>query len=119
MNDGDLDDLLKSVLRDFPNAGYTRMSGLPLARGTRPRQSRIRSAVQGVNPEGRLPRAQEPNALHRQSHQAHGTSALWHFDGNHKPTRQTEREGGVFPHEAHSFLPVRLKEPAFRPTFIR
>ena len=59
MNDGDLDDLLKSVLRDFPNAGYTRMSGLLLARGTRPRQSRIRSAVQGVNLEGCLLRAQE------------------------------------------------------------
>ena len=87
MNDGDLDDLLKSVLRDFHNAGYTRMSGLLLTRGTRPRQSRIRSVVQGVNLEGCLLRAQELNALHRQSHQVYGTSALWHFDGNHKLTR--------------------------------
>ena len=46
MNDNQLDDIVTGILKDFPNAGYKRMTGLSLARGIRLQQSRIRSAMQ-------------------------------------------------------------------------
>ena len=41
MNDNDLDGLVRCILREFPNAGYKRMTGFLLARGIRLQQSRI------------------------------------------------------------------------------
>ena len=87
MNDGDLDSLLRIILREFPNAGYKRMTGLLLGRGIRLQQSRIRSAMQRVNPQGCLLRSLELNILHRRSYQVYGPLALWHLDGNHKLIR--------------------------------
>ena len=46
MNDNQLDDIVTGILKDFPNAGYKRMTGFSLARGIRLQQSRIRSAMQ-------------------------------------------------------------------------
>lgn len=46
MNDNQLDDIVTGILKDFPNTGYKRMTGLSLARGIRLQQSRIRSAMQ-------------------------------------------------------------------------
>lgn len=87
LNDNDLDELVRCILRDFPNAGYKRMTGLLFARGIRLQQSRIRSTMQRVNPEGCLLRSLELNILHRRSYQVYGPLALWHFDGNHKLIR--------------------------------
>ena len=87
MNDSDLDGLVRCILREFPNAGYKRMTGFLLARGIRLQQSRIRSAMQRVNPEGCLLRSLELNVLHRRSYQVYGPLALWHLDGNHKLIR--------------------------------
>lgn len=87
MNDNELDDIVTGILKDFPNAGYKRMTGLLLARGIRLQQSRIRSAMQRVNPEGCLLRSLELNVLHRRKYQVYGPLALWHIDGNHKLIR--------------------------------
>ena len=87
MNYSDLDGLVRCILREFPNAGYKKMTGFLLARGIRLQQSRIRSAMQRVNPEGCLLRSLELNVLHRRSYQVYGPLALWHLDGNHKLIR--------------------------------
>ena len=87
VNDNELDDIVTGILKDFPNAGYKRMTGLLLARGIRLQQSRIRSAMQRVNPEGCLLRSLELNVLHRRKYQVYGPLALWHIDGNHKLIR--------------------------------
>ena len=71
MNDNELDDIVTGILKDFPNAGYKRMTGLLLARGIRVQQSRIRSAMQRVNPEGCLLRSLELNVLHRRKYQVY------------------------------------------------
>ncbi|CAH3045953.1 unnamed protein product [Porites lobata] len=39
MNDNQLDDIVTGILKDFPNAGYKRMTGLWLARGIRLQQN--------------------------------------------------------------------------------
>ena len=87
MNDNELDDIVTRILKDFPNTGYKRMTGLLLARGIRLQQSRIRSAMQRVNPEGYVLRSLELNVLHRRKYQVYGPLALWHIDGNHKLIR--------------------------------
>ena len=87
MNDNELDDIVTGILKNFPNAGYKRMTGLLLARGIRLQQSRIRSAMQRVDPEGCLLRSLELNVLHRRKYQVYGPLALWHIDGNHKLIR--------------------------------
>ena len=87
MNDNELDDIVTGILKDFTNAGYKRMTGLLLARGIRLQQSRMRSAMQRVNPEGCLLRSLELNVLHRRKYQVYGPLALWHIDGNHKLIR--------------------------------
>ena len=71
MNDNELDDIVTGILKDFPDAGYKRMTGLLLARGIRLQQSRIRSAMQRVNPEGCLLRSLELNVLHRRKYQVY------------------------------------------------
>ena len=65
MNDNELDDIVTGKLKDLPNAGYKRMTGLLLERGIQLQKSRIRSAMQRVNPEGCLLRSLELNVLHR------------------------------------------------------
>ena len=87
INDSNLDGVLNGILKDFPNSGYKRMTGLLLARGIRLQQSRIRSAMQRVNPEGCLLRSLELNVLHRRSYQVYGPLTLWYIDGNHKLIR--------------------------------
>ena len=87
MNDNELDDIVIGILKAFPNVGYKRMAGLLFARGIRLQQSRIRSAMQRVNPEGCLLRSLELNVLHRRKYQVYGPLALWHIDGNHKLIR--------------------------------
>ena len=83
----DLDNVIRSIIVDFPNVGYKRMTGFLLTRDLRLQQSRIRSAMQRVNPEGCLLRSLELNTLHRRSYQVYGPLALWHIDGNHKLIR--------------------------------
>ena len=87
INDSDLDGVLNGILKDVPNSGYKRKTGLSLARGIRLQQSRIRSAMQRVNPEGCLLRSLELNVLHRRRYQVYGPLVLWHIDGNHKLIR--------------------------------
>ena len=87
LSDQDLDTVIKSILTDFPQTGYKRMTGFLRARGLIIQQSRIRAAMRRTNPEGTLLRALEIHVIRRRSYQVAGPLALWHIDGNHKLIR--------------------------------
>ena len=87
LSDQDLDTVIKSVLTDFPQTGYKRMTGFLRARGLIIQQSRIRAAMRRTNPEGTLLRALGIHVIRRRSYQVGGPLALWHVDGNLKLIR--------------------------------
>ena len=87
----DLDTVIKSVLTDFPQTGYKRMTGFLRARGLIIQQSRIRAAMRRTKPVGTLLRALGIHVIRRRSYQVAGPLALWHVDGNHKLIR-----GGIW-----------------------
>ena len=88
MSDEQLDTIMLSILAEFPETCYKRMTGFLKARGIVLQQSRIREAMRRVNPEGTLSRALRIQCLNRRSYQvASPLVALWHIDGNHKLIR--------------------------------
>ena len=87
ITDETLDGLVEELMREFPNCGYKRMTGLLLNSGHRIQQSRIRECMRRVNPEGVLLRVLELRTVRRRRYQVSGPLALWHIDGNHKLIR--------------------------------
>ena len=87
MSSEELDAEITSILRNFPNTGYKRMTGFLLSRNVRIQQQRIREAMRRVNPGGTLLRALELNIVQRRKYQVRSPLALWHIDGNHKLVR--------------------------------
>ncbi len=90
--DETLDSIVEGLLREFPNCGYKRMTGLLLNAGHRIQQIRIRECMRRVNPEGVLLRALELRTVRRRRYQVRGPLALWHIDGNHKLIRYIYRK---------------------------
>lgn len=82
-----LDQVVLQFIREFPNCGYRRMTGLLLSRGHRVQQHRIRESMRRVDPRGVLLRAIEIRTIRRRKYQVPGPLALWHIDGNHKLIR--------------------------------
>ena len=87
MSDEHLDTVIRSILADFPETGYKRMTGFLRARGIVLQQNRIREAMRKINPEGTLSRALRLHCINRRSYQVVSPLALWHIDGNHKLIR--------------------------------
>ena len=69
--DSELDSIITSILSDFPNCGYKRMSGFLKARGLCLQQSRIREAMRRVDPEGVLIRSLQLTTISRRSYNVH------------------------------------------------
>ena len=59
LSDQQLDELIRDIQRDFPNAGCKRVTGLLRARDVYMQQARIRQSMRRVDPEGILLRALE------------------------------------------------------------
>ena len=85
--DQQLDELIRDIQRDFPNAGCKRVTGFLRARGVYMQQARIRQSMRRVDPEGILLRALEMNTIRRRQYSVAGPLSLWHIDGNHKLIR--------------------------------
>ena len=83
----DLDGVIESILCNFPETGYKRMTGFLKTRGIIVQQDRIREAMRRVNPEGTMMRALRLHVTHRRSYEVPCPLALWHIDGNHKLIR--------------------------------
>ena len=54
ISDDELDIIVEKSMREFPNCGYRRMTGMLLGMGHRLQQNRIRECMRRVNPEGVL-----------------------------------------------------------------
>ena len=80
-----LDDLVRQIKNHFPNAGYRRVDSQLRCQGIKVSQSRVREAMQRVDPEGVAQRwlALTP----RCSYSVPGPLSLWHIDRNHKLIR--------------------------------
>ena len=87
VSDEHLDTVINSILADFPETGYKRMTGFLRARGIVLQQNRIREAMRRMNPEGTFSRALRLHCINRRSYQVESPLALWHIDGNHKLIR--------------------------------
>ena len=87
LSDQQLDELIRDIQRDFPNAGCKRVTGLLRARNVYMQQARIRQSMRRVDPEGILLRALELNTIRRRQYSVAGPLSLWHIDGNHKLIR--------------------------------
>lgn len=87
LTDDQLDAVILSILQDFPNTGYKRMTGFLRSRGLRVQQLRIRESIRRVDPAGVLLRSLEMRITQRRRYQVPGPLALWHIDGNHKLIR--------------------------------
>ena len=95
LSDQQLDELIRDIQRDFPNAGCKRVTGLLRARGVYMQQARVRQSMRRVDPEGILLRALEMNTIRRRQYSVAGPLSLWHIDGNHKLIRYVWKRGTV------------------------
>lgn len=89
LSDTELDKLVEDILKDFPNCGYRRMSGILESRKVRVQESRVRSSMRNVDPEGVLLRSMQVKLIYRRKYSVAGPLSLWHLDGNHKLIRYT------------------------------
>lgn len=85
LSDQELEDKVRQVLREFPNAGYRRVISQLSVNGLRPAQLRVREAMQRVDPQGVAMRWLRLTP--RRQYNVSGPLALWHIDGNHKLIR--------------------------------
>ena len=85
LSDQELEDKVREVLREFPNAGYSRVISQLSVKGLRPAQLRVREAMQRVDPQGVAVRWLRLTP--RRQYSVSAPLALWHIDGNHKLIR--------------------------------
>ena len=87
LTDTELDDMVKSILQEFPNSGYKSMLGHLLSKGLKVQEYRVREAMRRADREGTIVRALQIRVTHRRSYNVRAPLALWHMDGNHKLRR--------------------------------
>ena len=85
LTDGALDELVREVQAEFPNAGYRRVYSQLKARSVNVTQSRVREAMHRTDPEGVGLRWL--SITPRTVYSVRGPLSLWHIDGNHKLIR--------------------------------
>lgn len=105
--DDQLDDLVRQIKNAFPNAGYPRVDSQLRYQGIKVPQSRVREAMQRVDPEGVAQRwlALTP----RCTYNVPGPLCLWHIDGNHKLIRFDISSIIICIISAHPFSPIPAK----------
>ena len=85
MTDHELDEVLRQVKTEFPNAGYRRVHSQLVSRGIRVSHLRVREAMHRCDPEGTA--MWWLTITPRVKYCVSGPLALWHIDGNHKLIR--------------------------------
>ena len=105
ISDNDLDEQVKSIQNDFPNAGLVMIQGHLQSMGIRVQRARVRQSVAHNDPIRRKVRWHQ--ALSRRSYSVPGPNALWHIDGHHSLIRwRFIIHGGI---DGHSRLIVYLQ----------
>jgi hypothetical protein len=80
-----LDELVRGVQEQFPNAGYRRIYSVLRSRSIRVTQARVRDSLHRTDPEGVAMRWL--SITPRRVYSVRGPLSLWHIDGNHKLIR--------------------------------
>ena len=80
MEDDKLDQVIVSILKDFPISGYKKIINSRTQNTGKQNQGIMRR----VDPEGVLLRALQSRPVLRRPYQVVGPLSLWHIDGNHK-----------------------------------
>ena len=76
MEDNKLDQVIVSILKDFPNSGYKKMKGFLLSRAHRIQENKIRESMRRVDPEGVLLRTLQSRPVLRRAYQVAGPLSL-------------------------------------------
>ena len=76
MEDDKLDQVIVSILKDFPNSGYKKMKGFLLSRAHRIQENKIRESMRRVDPEGVLLRTLQSRPVLRRAYQVAGPLSL-------------------------------------------
>ncbi|KAK6470264.1 hypothetical protein HHUSO_G31228 [Huso huso] len=82
ISNSELDNIIREILRETPNAGGNYVQGGVLARGLRVQRRRIRDRLNALDPVGRALRRR--HTIRRRIYNVRGPNHLWHIDSNHK-----------------------------------
>ena len=85
LSDDELDNKIREILQEFPNAGYRRVISQLFVNGLKPPQMQVRESMRRVDPQGVAVRWLRLTP--RRQYRVSGPLALWHIDGNHKLIR--------------------------------
>ena len=80
-----LDQLVRRLQNEFPNAGYRRIYSVLRSRSIQVTQARVRESMLRTDPEGVAMRWL--SITPRRVYSVRGPLSLWHVDGNHKLIR--------------------------------
>ena len=83
--DDELDRMLTSIQREYPNCGQQLMYGYLLDRGVHVQRDRLRQSVARTDPLRRLVRWQQ--VISRRTYSVRRSNSLWHIDGHHSLIR--------------------------------
>ena len=83
--DDELDRMVTSIQREYPNCGQQLMYGYLLDRGVHVQRDRLRQSVARTDPLRRLVRWQQ--VISRRTYSVRRSNSLWHIDGHHSLIR--------------------------------
>ncbi|ROJ64366.1 hypothetical protein DPX16_0818 [Anabarilius grahami] len=87
MTDSELDNMVRAIKTQVPNAGYRNVKGQLMAMGNRVQWERIKASMHRVDAAGVLSRLAQLGCIVRRSYSVRGPLALVHVDTNHKLIR--------------------------------
>ena len=85
VDEASLDDLIREIKRDDPNAGEIMVMGHLRAKGFRIQRQKVRDSIHRVDPDGVVSRGRDKPR--RRQYDAPCPNYVWHIDGNHKLIR--------------------------------
>jgi Fe2+ transport system protein FeoA len=85
ISDEDLDDIIRSIMQQYPECGQKMMQGHLKERGIVVQQTRVRESMRRTDPSGTRQRLK--TAVRRRQYNVGFPMELWHMDGNHKLVR--------------------------------
>ena len=87
MTDAELDNMVRAIKTQMPNAGYRSVKGQLMAMGSRVQWERITDSMHRLDAAGILSRLARLGCTVRRSYSVRGPLALVHIDTNHKLIR--------------------------------
>ena len=85
ISDEDLDDIIRSIMQQYPECGQKMMQCHLKERGIVVQQTRVRESMRRTDPAGTKQRLKI--AVRRRQYNVGFPMELWHMDGNHKLVR--------------------------------